>query len=74
MSALVADTLMTLKPGEMYGPYRDGDFFKTSKMVSRKANGSVKASHILIAYEGAERANAKVKRTKEEAEAEAKKY
>lgn len=73
LPALVADTLMTLKPGEMYGPYRDGDFFKISKMVSRKANGSVKASHILIAYEGAERANPEIKRTKEEAEAEAKK-
>jgi len=41
-------------------------------MVARKANGSVKASHILIAYEGAERANPEVKRTKEEAEEKAK--
>uniref|UniRef100_UPI00359428C7 peptidylprolyl isomerase n=1 Tax=Pricia sp. TaxID=2268138 RepID=UPI00359428C7 len=35
-------------------------------------NGSVKASHILIGYEGAERANPEVSRTKEEAETEAK--
>ena len=40
-------------------------------MVNRKANGSVKASHILITYEGAERANPTIKRTKEEAEKEA---
>ena len=73
LPAIVADTLMTLKPEEMYGPYRDGDFFKISKMISRKPNGSVKASHILFAYEGAERANPEIKRTKEEAEAEAKK-
>ena len=67
-----ADTLMSLKEGEIFGPYRDGDYYKVSKMMDRKANGSVKASHILIAYEGAERANPDVTRTKEEAEAEAK--
>jgi len=72
LPALVADTLMTLQPGELYGPYRDGDFYKVSKMIARKANGSVKASHILVAYEGATRANPEVKRTKEEAETRAK--
>ncbi|AYN69152.1 peptidylprolyl isomerase [Euzebyella marina] len=72
LSARVSDTLSTLQVGEVYGPYRDGDFFKISKMMGRKANGSVKASHILIAYEGAERANPDVTRTKEEAEQEAK--
>ena len=72
LPAKFADTLMTLQVGEMYGPYRDGDFFKVSKMVARKPGGSVKASHILIAYEGAQRANPEVTRTKEEAEAEAK--
>lgn len=66
-----ADTLMTLQAGELFGPYRDGDYFKVSKMVDRKPNGSVKASHILITYEGAQRANADIKRTKEEAEAKA---
>lgn len=66
-----ADTLMTLQAGELFGPYRDGDFFKVSKMVDRKPNGSVKASHILVTYEGAQRANADIKRTKEEAEARA---
>jgi len=72
LPASFADTLMTLKVGETFGPYRDGDFFKISKMIARKANGTVKASHILIAYEGAERANENVKRTKEEAETKAK--
>ncbi|MGB7394493.1 MAG: peptidylprolyl isomerase [Pricia sp.] len=66
-----ADTLMGLQVGETFGPYRDGDFFKVTKMMDRKANGSVKASHILIGYEGAQRANPDVTRTKEEAEAEA---
>ena len=73
LPAVAADSLMNLSLGQIYGPYRDGDFFKISKMIERKPNGSVKASHILFAYEGAERANAEIKRTKEEAEAEAKK-
>ncbi|MFK5972630.1 MAG: SurA N-terminal domain-containing protein [Flavobacteriaceae bacterium] len=71
VSLRFADTLMTLKVGEIFGPYRDGNFFKLSKMIDRKSNGSVKASHILIAYEGAERANPTVKRTKAEAEKKA---
>ena len=71
LPALFADTLMTLGIGDVYGPYRDGNFYKLSKMVARKGNGSVKASHILIAYEGATRANPSVKRTKEEAEEKA---
>lgn len=73
LPAVVADSLMSLNVGGIYGPYRDGNFFKLSKMVSRKPNGSVKASHILFTYEGATRANPEIKRTKEEAEAEAKK-
>lgn len=62
-----ADTLMALNVGDIYGPYRDGNFFKVSKMINRKKDGNVKASHILVAWEGAERANPEVKRTKEEA-------
>jgi len=68
----VADTLMNLNVGQIYGPYKDGDSFKISKMMDRKPNGSVKASHILLAYTGATRANPEVTRTKEEAETKAK--
>ena len=64
----VADTLMTLNVGGIYGPYKDGGAYKISKMMARKPNGSVKASHILVGYEGATRANPEVTRTKEEAE------
>jgi len=69
---LFADTLMTLQVGQMYGPYRDGDYFRVSKMVGRRPNGSVKASHILITYEGSQTAKPDMKRTKEEAEERAK--
>ena len=72
LSPLFADTLMTLNVGQIYGPYREGNYFKVSKMMGRKPNGSVKASHILIMYQGAERANPDVTRTKEEAEKKAK--
>ncbi|SIQ87872.1 peptidylprolyl isomerase [Maribacter ulvicola] len=68
----VADTLMNLNVGQIYGPYKDGDTYKISKMIARKPNGSVKASHILLAYTGATRANPAVTRTKEEAETKAK--
>ncbi|MGI9548142.1 MAG: peptidylprolyl isomerase, partial [Flavobacteriaceae bacterium] len=66
-----ADTLFNLNTGQIFGPYRDGDYFKVSKMIKRKPNGSVKASHVLITYEGATRANPEIKRTKEEAEEKA---
>ncbi|MEA1785601.1 SurA N-terminal domain-containing protein [Arenibacter sp. GZD96] len=63
----LADTLAALAVGELYGPFRDGIYFKVVKKVAAKTNASVKASHILITYEGAERANPNVTRTKEEA-------
>ena len=72
LPASVADTLMSLNVGQIYGPYKDGGSYKISKMIARKPNGSVKASHILLAYIGATRANPEVTRTKEEAEAKAK--
>ncbi|GAB4508615.1 MAG: peptidylprolyl isomerase [Allomuricauda sp.] len=72
LPSVVADTLMAMEVGEVYGPYKDGDFYKVSKVMDRKENGTVKASHILISWEGAERANPAVTRTKEEAEVEAK--
>ncbi|MEH6513821.1 peptidylprolyl isomerase [Maribacter arcticus] len=72
LPASVADTLMSLGEGQIYGPYKDGGSFKLSKMIARKSNGSVKASHILMQYAGATRANPDVTRTKEEAEAKAK--
>jgi peptidyl-prolyl cis-trans isomerase D len=62
---------MALKVGELFGPYKDGESFKITKMVDKRPNGSVKASHILITWEGAERANPEIKRTKEEARTKA---
>ena len=71
LPAIAADSLMALSIGQVYGPYRDGAFFKVSRMMARRPNGTAKASHILVVYEGATRANPEIKRTKEEAEVEA---
>lgn len=71
LPAQFADSLMALEIGELFGPYRDSGAFKVSRMVAKKPNGSVKASHILITYEGAERANPAISRSKEEAEVRA---
>ena len=64
-----ADILFGLDVGEVFGPYRDGRFFKISRLLDRKENASLRASHILIAFEGATRAT--VTRAKEEARREA---
>ncbi|MDH3697991.1 MAG: peptidylprolyl isomerase [Flavobacteriaceae bacterium] len=71
LPAQFADSLMALNIGDLYGPYKDGNAFKVTKMVAKKPNGSVKASHILLAYAGAERVDPSITRTKEEAEAKA---
>lgn len=57
----------SMQINETYGPYTAGGFTKIIKLTGRKLVPSVKASHTLITYEGAERANPEVKRTKEEA-------
>lgn len=66
-----ADSIASLAVGEIFGPYRDAGALKVTKMMGKKENGNVKASHILIAYQGAMRANPAVTRTQEEAEARA---
>ena len=71
LPAKFADTLMALQVNQIYGPYLDGNYYKISRMMDKKEGGSVKASHILISYKGAERANPEVTRTKEEAEKKA---
>jgi peptidyl-prolyl cis-trans isomerase D len=57
----------SMKIGETFGPYNDGEYAKITKLTGKKLVPSAKASHTLIAYTGAERANPKVTRTKEEA-------
>ena len=66
-----ADILFGLEVGEVFGPYRDGNYFKISRLLDRKEDASLRASHILIAFEGATRAPSTVTRSKAEAQREA---
>ena len=66
-----ADILFGLDKGEVFGPYRDGNAFKISRLLDIKKDASLRASHILIAYEGATRANSNIIRSKAEAQQEA---
>ena len=66
-----ADILFKLNKGEVFGPYRDGSMFKISRLIDRKENASLRASHILISFEGATRASETVIRSKAEAKREA---
>ncbi|WP_282085144.1 peptidylprolyl isomerase [Aquimarina algiphila] len=69
LPATVADTIYNLEVGGVYGPYKDGDFIKVSRVVAQKQiPDSVKASHILISWVGLGTAG-DTKRTKEEAKA-----
>ncbi|MFM1808582.1 MAG: hypothetical protein RLZZ242_1307 [Bacteroidota bacterium] len=65
------DSIVNLAVGESYGPYKHGNAYKVSRLVNAIKNGSVRARHILVAYEGAERAASTITRTKEEAQAKA---
>lgn len=60
------EQLFNLPAGAVFGPYVHNGHQCVSRMIGRKPNASAKASHILIAYKGAERSSAT--RTKEEAQ------
>lgn len=71
LPAEFAEQLYNLPQGEIYGPYKYNDYYAVSKSLGRQAGVNAKASHILIAYKNAMRANPAVTRTKEEAQAKA---
>ena len=71
LPATDADQLFNLAPGAVYGPYKFGNYYCISKSFGKRANVNVKASHILISYEGTQVSNKKEKRTKEQALAKA---
>ena len=66
-----ADALFALPIGEVYGPYMFNNYYRISKALGRKSGAKVKASHILISWEGTKVPNKKEKRTKEQAKAKA---
>ncbi|MFV5702883.1 peptidylprolyl isomerase [Flavobacterium sp. XS2P12] len=71
LPAVDADKLFNLAPGQVYGPYKFGQYYCVSKSMGMKPGVNAKASHILISYEGTQVPNQKERRTKEEAKAKA---
>ncbi len=71
LPADVAEQLYNLPQGDVYGPYKFNGYLAVSKSLGRQAGVNAKASHILIAYKDAMRANPAVTRTKEEAQLKA---
>ncbi|GIZ09108.1 peptidylprolyl isomerase [Flavobacterium sp. UMI-01] len=71
LPAVDADKLYNLAPGEIYGPYVNGDYYCISKSLGKKSGVNAKASHILISYEGTQVPNQKEKRSKDQARAKA---
>ena len=65
----IADTIFNQEIGFIYGPYKEGNYYKLSKLVDRTTlPDSAKTRHILIPFIGASRAPADAK-PKAEAEA-----
>ena len=72
LPTVAKDTLMNLAIGQYYGPYKDGEFYKLSKIVDAKQlPDSVNVRHILIPHVGGQRADASVTKTPEQAKATA---
>jgi parvulin-like peptidyl-prolyl isomerase len=52
----VADSIFNLNVGEIYGPYKEGTYYKLSKVIAEtQLPDSVKVRHILIPFVGATR-------------------
>ncbi|GGW53638.1 peptidyl-prolyl cis-trans isomerase D [Winogradskyella epiphytica] len=72
LPAVAKDTLLNLNVGDYYGPYKDGEFYKLTKVLEAKQlPDSVKVRHILVPHVGGQRADASVTKTPEQAKATA---
>ncbi|WP_203257447.1 peptidylprolyl isomerase [Hyunsoonleella ulvae] len=68
----VADSIYNLNVGETYGPYRDGNAFKLTKLIETKnIPDSAKVRHILIPFIGSQSSGTPATQTEEEAKATA---
>jgi len=66
---ILADSLFDREPGYVYGPYKDNGFYKLSKVTDvKQLPDSVKASHILIPFQGSAAADPAVTQSSEEAQ------
>ena len=68
LPAVARDTLVKLNVGDYYGPYKDGEYYKLSKVIAKKQMpDSVKVRHILIPHVGGQRADPSITKTVEQA-------
>ncbi len=68
LNKVFADSLFNLNVGEIYGPYKDGEYYKLSKLLAiKQLPDSLKARHILIPFVGALRADPSITQTEAEA-------
>ncbi len=64
----MASIVYSLNKGDVYGPYKEGEFIKITKLVdTRRIPDSVKVRHILIPYSGSLRSDPNETRTEEQA-------
>ncbi|MBN4070219.1 peptidylprolyl isomerase [Olleya sp. AH-315-F22] len=64
----IADSIFNLNKGDIYGPYKLGNYYMLSKIVEDKhLPDSVKVRHILIPFVGAASADISVTQSEEEA-------
>ncbi|WP_310992733.1 peptidylprolyl isomerase [Aequorivita marina] len=69
LPASVADTLIKLNKGDIYGPYKTDNAYNLTKVLdTKKMPDSADSKHILIRYVGTMRAPETVTKTKEEAQ------
>ncbi len=69
LPAAFRDSIYNLNVGEYFGPYKDANHFKLTKVIAeRQLPDSVRVRHILIPHIGANSAKPDVTRTAEEAE------
>ncbi|WP_194768839.1 SurA N-terminal domain-containing protein [Tamlana sp. I1] len=67
-----ANDIYNLNEGEVFGPYKEGGFFKVSKVIAvKQIPDSAKVRHILIPFLGSQSADQTVVQTDEQAKATA---
>jgi len=68
VAAEVSDSIFNLSVGQHYGPYKEGEFYKLTKVIEEKQlPDSAKVRHILVPFIGGVRADATVTKTEAEA-------
>ena len=66
---VMADSIVNKNVGAVYGPYKEREFFKITKLIGvKQLPDSVKSRHILISFVGARGADQTITRSEEDAE------